>query len=120
MSHTDRGELAPHMQDHGDEQDKRRNMCDAGCRLEDDGICEFDIASIAPGLDACTIRADGRAWWDGCLTAYRIEVAETHRSLFSVIRTLYTNLSVVCCMFHLTDTIILGFRRATSRRAGSR
>lgn len=78
---TDGSELAANVKNHDNRHEKGHNVHSAGGALEDDGVCELDIAGIAVRLDTDAARhfgdgADGCAQWQWRHVANVGEVAE--------------------------------------------
>ncbi|RDW88593.1 hypothetical protein BP6252_00625 [Coleophoma cylindrospora] len=80
--HTNRRELAAHMEDHDHSHDQRGNVRERRRSLEDDGVRDLNVPRIAVGLDALAQEAGDLAhertqrYW--CLGTDRLEVAEAH------------------------------------------
>ena len=66
---------------HGEYHDDRHNECgdvdETRCSLEDEGVCEFDVAGIADGLDAGRCSDEGTQR-QRCLLADVVKGAESH------------------------------------------
>lgn len=69
------------MEDHDDGHDQGDDVHEGGGALEDDGICELNVASVAfwfyadAQLDIGDASDDGAEWY-GCTLAYPLEITE--------------------------------------------
>ena len=81
--HTDCGELGADVKDHDHGHYEGDDMGEGGSALEDDGIRELDVASVAIGFYPNAKIGIANAAHEGAegyrrIAAYRVEVAEAH------------------------------------------